>query len=188
MAIKNIFSIPIYKYSLETSKINPAIEKYLKGIKYKDFKSPWFDNLLTTIYRQGTVLSDIEPLQYEVYQHCNLFLKGLNLSPKRLKLEDSWFNFYEKDHFQYAHSHVGTLTSEPCLSGVYFHSTNGKDGDLVFNNVNNQYINSPLHEPFYPISPKEGDLIIFPSYLVHHVNPNLTEHLRISISFNITCD
>jgi len=31
---------------------------------------------------------------------------------------------------------------------------------------------------------KEGDLIIFPSYLKHYVEPNLNKKERISISFN----
>ena len=35
------------------------------------------------------------------------------------------------------------------------------------------------------ITPKEGGLIIFPSFLEHYVEPNLTHEPRISISFNI---
>ena len=32
---------------------------------------------------------------------------------------------------------------------------------------------------------KEGDMIIFPSWLEHYVSPNMSEDKRISISFNM---
>ena len=35
------------------------------------------------------------------------------------------------------------------------------------------------------ISPKEGALVLFPSYLDHSVNENLSNEERIVISFNI---
>ena len=35
------------------------------------------------------------------------------------------------------------------------------------------------------IMPRSGLLILFPSFLPHSVNPNLSEEERISISFNI---
>ena len=35
------------------------------------------------------------------------------------------------------------------------------------------------------INPSEGDLLIFPSYLMHAVNRNLSNDDRIVISFNI---
>ena len=35
------------------------------------------------------------------------------------------------------------------------------------------------------IEPKEGDLLIFPSYLYHSVGKNLSSEDRIIISFNV---
>ena len=35
------------------------------------------------------------------------------------------------------------------------------------------------------ITPKEGDLLIFPAYLYHAVSENLSEEDRIIISFNV---
>ena len=40
-------------------------------------------------------------------------------------------------------------------------------------------------KPYY-IEPKEGRLVIFPSWMSHQVTPNFTNEDRISYSFNIT--
>lgn len=37
----------------------------------------------------------------------------------------------------------------------------------------------------YPIDPAPGACILFPSWLEHYVEPNKTQHTRISISFNL---
>ena len=36
------------------------------------------------------------------------------------------------------------------------------------------------------ITPKAGTLVLFPSYLEHKVNPNLSNEERIVISFNVS--
>ena len=48
-------------------------------------------------------------------------------------------------------------------------------------------INSPnfLNAQVNSVSPKEGGLVLFPSYLDHSVNENLSNEERIVISFNI---
>ena len=38
------------------------------------------------------------------------------------------------------------------------------------------------------IKPEDGLLVLFPSYLEHSVNPNLSNSKRIVISFNITLE
>ena len=61
---------------------------------------------------------------------------------------------------------------DPRPAPVYFHPTSNKPNEL------NAMVNS--------ITPKEGLLVLFPSYLEHSVNPNLSDNERIVISFNIS--
>ena len=42
-----------------------------------------------------------------------------------------------------------------------------------------------LNAQVHGITPKEGGLILFPSYVDHSVNENLSNEERIVISFNI---
>ena len=60
---------------------------------------------------------------------------------------------------------------DPRPAPVYFHP-NAKSPNLL-----NAQVNS--------VSPKEGLLVLFPSYLDHSVNKNLSNEERIVISFNI---
>ena len=80
------------------------------------------------------------------------------------------------------------------ISGAYYVRAPKKSGDIVF------YDPRPAPVYTYPkalkpnllnaqingINPKEGVLVLFPSYLDHSVNENLSNEERIVISFNIT--
>ena len=80
------------------------------------------------------------------------------------------------------------------ISGAYYVRAPKNSGDIVF------YDPRPAPVYTYPkaknpnllnaqvngISPKEGALVLFPSYLDHSVNENLSDKERIVISFNIS--
>ena len=80
------------------------------------------------------------------------------------------------------------------ISGAYYVRAPKSSGDIVF------YDPRPAPVYTYPkaqkpnllnaqvngISPKEGALVLFPSYLDHSVNENLSNEERIVISFNIS--
>tara|TARA_B100000575_G_C23106866_1_gene638951 strand:+ start:1014 stop:1610 length:597 start_codon:yes stop_codon:yes gene_type:complete len=79
------------------------------------------------------------------------------------------------------------------ISGAYYVRAPINSGDIVFydprpapvyshpNVVNPNILNAEVNS----ISPKEGALVLFPSYLDHSVNENLSDNERIVISFNI---
>ena len=80
------------------------------------------------------------------------------------------------------------------ISGAYYVRAPKNSGDIIFydprpapvytypNAVNPNLLNAQVNG----ISPKEGALVLFPSYLDHSVNENLSNEERIVISFNIT--
>jgi len=43
-----------------------------------------------------------------------------------------------------------------------------------------------LLKELLPITPREGDLMLWPAYLDHFVEPSNSDEERISISFDIT--
>ena len=79
------------------------------------------------------------------------------------------------------------------ISGAYYVRAPLNSGDIVFydprpapvyshpNVVDSNILNAQVKS----ISPKEGALVLFPSYLDHSVNENLSNDERIVISFNI---
>ena len=79
------------------------------------------------------------------------------------------------------------------ISGAYYVRAPINSGDIVFYdprpapvyshpNVTNPNI---LNAQVNGVSPKEGALVLFPSYLDHSVNENKSDEERIVISFNI---
>ena len=80
------------------------------------------------------------------------------------------------------------------ISGAYYVRAPKNSGDIVFYDprpapiytypkaVNPNLLNAQVNG----ISPKEGALVLFPSYLDHSVNENLSNEERIVISFNIS--
>ena len=80
------------------------------------------------------------------------------------------------------------------ISGAYYVRAPNNCGDIVFYDprpaavfsyptaISSNFLNAQVNG----ISPKEGGLILFPSYVDHSVNENLSENERIVISFNIT--
>ena len=85
------------------------------------------------------------------------------------------------------------IHSNSYISAAYYVKAPEKCGDIVFydprqsrlvrkpkisklNNLNGEEVN---------IKPTDGLLVLFPSYLYHSVNENLSNEERIVISFNV---
>ena len=80
------------------------------------------------------------------------------------------------------------------ISGAYYVRAPKNSGDIVFYDprpapvytypkaLNPNLLNAQVNG----INPKEGALVLFPSYLDHSVNENLSNEERIVISFNIS--
>ena len=78
---------------------------------------------------------------------------------------DIWINYSYKGNSNPVHDHKGTC------SGVIYYSN--KDTPTIFNDDNIKF------------NGRKGDMIIFPSYLKHHVEKQEDESERITFAFNI---
>ena len=108
---------------------------------------------------------------------CDLIIdthKTLNPNPNII-LKSLWINILSFTNFNTLHTHGENGDSH--YSGVIYLKVPPNSGNIVFNN--------PLSiSQNYPITPLEGDIFFFPSFLPHYVEPNLSQEDRISISFN----
>ena len=115
---------------------------------------------------------------------------------------EMWGSKYTKGHYQGIHNHVD---NGELFSFVYFAKYDpSKDADLIFvkdmtmANANgyltteiNEYKELEDHPAFsnhVSLDVKEGDLVIFPSYLDHFVEEQKTEGPRITIAGNLYKD
>ena len=72
---------------------------------------------------------------------------------------------------------------------MYIHADSSEQGDIEFIDTHTKVVANFPHSPrtpcSFPIEPKTGKLILFPSGLMHMVAPNVTPNERYSISFNM---
>lgn len=108
------------------------------------------------------------------------------MDPKLWQIE-LWANCNEQGHFNKAHDH---FRSGIVASGFYYVRCGGEDvgGETVFINQQscplNINLNVPLQSPEFRVTPVDGTMYIFPSWLGHRVLPYRGETTRISLAFN----
>jgi uncharacterized protein (TIGR02466 family) len=150
----------------------------------------------------GWQSNDLDLRTSELSTLFGLIAISLNNVHKELQLKDSkmqvisniWANINDRGSFNVPHLHAFS-----CFSGVYYVKGNEKSGSLKFKNPNlpleyaihNNDIETPngFNSGSWKIIPEPGKLVIFPSWLLHYVEPSQSDEDRISISFNsITVD
>lgn len=95
------------------------------------------------------------------------------------KIQNMWANVNQKGSFNYHHIHEGYL------SGVFYLKVPKNSGRLIFTNPCIRSEMHPIKNKNYPVNPEPFACIVFPSWLEHYVEPNMSDDYRVSISFNI---
>ena len=104
-------------------------------------------------------------------------------------ITEAWININQKGHFNYSHDHPGSL-----FSAVYYVKGGADKGELEFKTpiaphtytISNEMVGgfNAFTGHAMVIPPVTGDLLIFPSWLLHRVNMSQSEEDRISNAFN----
>jgi uncharacterized protein (TIGR02466 family) len=100
-----------------------------------------------------------------------------------------WANINPPGGYNAPHIHANSL-----FSGVYYIKAPENSGQLVCSDPRpGVQLNMPTRKKGQPqkhlwrevhLQPQEGRIIMFPFYLWHCVEPNLSNDIRISVSFN----
>jgi uncharacterized protein (TIGR02466 family) len=107
-------------------------------------------------------------------------------------LGNAWININRKDALNTVHNHANSV-----LSGCIYLKTPENCGCLTLEkNFNEKFIfqsygrlkeeqqSSLMFSEAVDLTVQEGDVLVFPAHVLHHVQPNKSEEERISISFN----
>lgn len=115
-------------------------------------------------------------------------LRFLRIGMDELEVTACWANVLARGASHKMHSHPNNF-----LSGVYYVRTYPGADTINFHDPRNQ--TSVIRPPVVELSAENtdqavvqvtnGTMLMFPSYLHHSVDPNLSEVERISISFNM---
>ena len=126
----------------------------------------------------------------EISQNIESAIKdmGWDLEIQIVKITGMWSIINDKDAFNEKHHHGNSA-----LSAAYYVKAEKNAGNIVlfdprqanvFHHPSSKDVNN-LNAQVQSVTPKAGTLVLFPSYLEHKVNPNLSNEERIVISFNV---
>jgi uncharacterized protein (TIGR02466 family) len=187
MPVELWWPTPIY-YSLfdepddSQSAISAEIDAAIGSVT---LNTPWTQAKMTSSFsyeNRNMFLDNTPKLKNYVIKHVKNYFADADLF-----IAESWINVGGKDSYQEPHEHLFSF-----ISGCYYHKTSTSDGDIVFN-CNDKLLRQLMkrsnksYNDLIRYSPQVGKIILFPSYLTHHVNINQTDDERISVAFNIMC-
>ena len=107
-------------------------------------------------------------------------------------LQNSWVVKHKSNDWGQPHSHGNSL-----LSGVYYLNTDNQSGNILlhkpgsYTNVFHQSTRLPFDEvdnincETWNIKPNNGDILLFPSHLVHSIEKNKSNIIRYALAFNL---
>ena len=113
---------------------------------------------------------------------------GWEYNAEKVNIAVMWSIINKKGSYNIQHNHPNAF-----LSAAYYLQTSETSGSINFfdprEQKNTRYPKiknfTELSAAVVKFEPKEGDLLLFPSYLYHSVDENLSDQDRIIISFNV---
>lgn len=192
MIITEMGSIPLFCSNL---KLDSEKELDIKNFinKYKNKKGRTLSNV--NGYQSENIPHDLEKsvffnfLKDSINYYVNIFSKEVLQIKKELKLGNIWLNINKYKDYNDYHVHPGAI-----VSGSFYINTFKDCGGIKFYINDNiplyleekQIINyNKFNSSRFTCIPNKFDLILFPSWIFHSVNPNMDKKKeRISISFN----
>ena len=123
-------------------------------------------------------------------EQAELYLKELTNKQVDLYLQKSWVNNINKYEFNTPHDHCDNT-----VIAVYYINAPHNSGDLLLHDPRgaNSFVsqfelnNSGTKvsgRSYYRIKAETGSLVLFPSYIVHSVEPNMSDEIRRSLAIN----
>jgi len=187
-----IFPTPVWTSIIANHKqINEKMFSYIKSIQSSDPVGKLKSNLKGW-HSENFNLEDKEPKFFldSISTSLNESLNdmGWDLKKSEVKVTAMWSIINHKNTSNARHIHPNNY-----ISAAYYLKAPENSGNINFHDPRSaNAIRFPtalnankLNSNIFSVQPKEGLLVLFPSYIHHSVNINNSEDERIVISFNI---
>ncbi len=133
-------------------------------------------------------------LKNKIYDSLEIIHRNMKFSKShKFSISKSWINLNNNEAINSAHMHQGYV-----LSGVYYVKGNENNASLEFMTpiqaqpfvIKKEYIDeyNEFTSNIWNIPCREGNLVLFPSWLVHYAKNNKSDSDRISIAFDVTLE
>ena len=189
-----LFPEPIFKYKFnDYQNFNEKLGKYIYDLHEKDKKGIQRSNR-GGWHSENFKLSEPNSIQQKFAQEVQKYIlnafqnMGWRIKDKNIRLKEMWAIINKKNNFNVIHTHPNCY-----LSAAYYVKAPINCGkfEIEHPNIAKKYAypevetRNELNLEVASIEIKEGDLLLFPSYLPHKVSQNFSDEDRIVISFNV---
>jgi hypothetical protein len=170
---QNLFGTPLWSFDLYDNKFCQTISSEVSQYKFNEniFDKPGEG----VLYLKQFIRNEVESISEEYDWQPNYMRGRVNIIEP---------NGNDTPHFH----HLAMMV------GVYYVSVEDNQGDILLHDPrgavrwrDNQVVNDTYKKgrTYHRITPHTGMLLLFPNYLVHSVETNLTNKPRISIAIEI---
>ena len=186
------FSTPVWTSRIDSyNEINQEILVYIKNLQKNDNEGVIKSNVNGWHSKNFNMRDDIPKKFVSIilpYIKKTIDDMGWDMEKQTIRISNMWAIINKGGASNSRHHHGNSA-----LSAAYYVKAPKNSGDIVFydprpapvySHPSSKKPNS-LNAMVNSISPFEGGLILFPSYLDHSVNENISNEERIVISFNI---
>jgi uncharacterized protein (TIGR02466 family) len=171
-----LFSKPIFKTSLDVSSLDLS-------------KVEWTENYNNCISKSQNILEqpEFEKISQASFDGvCEYFYGIMRANQKaEIAITESWLNKTEKGQIHHRHYHPNSI-----FSAIVYLDSEGESGQTKFITSEYQTIEYDIDESnlynskSWSITPKVGDMLIFPSSVEHMVTEYQGNTPRVTLSFN----
>ena len=189
------FSTPIWVSKIDNYEIiNEEMFNYITSLQKQDPQGIIKSNFKGW-HSKDFNLKENEPAKFisNISKNINNALNDMNwdLTSQFVKITNMWSIVNEGGALNQKHHH-----SNSDISAAYYVSAFENCGDIVFYDprparvYKSTVAKAPntLNATINSVKPESGLLVLFPSYLEHSVNQNLSNKKRMVISFNLSLE
>lgn len=187
----SVFSVSLWENEFPDFDLKK--QKFLNAVnEYRQENPEGESKYSVNGYQSPEFLHTKEDLRCLFEHICSVAEKAsnqLNFSKNTVCITGSWVNFNEnRQTIISPHNH------EDIFTGVFYLNAPEKSGKLCLINpsINSLWEGKKLSEEkdkftseILKVEPKEGMILLWPSYVNHYVEPNNHDDVRISISFRV---
>jgi uncharacterized protein (TIGR02466 family) len=182
--INSIFPTPIYTSKLDRKLTNKELS-FIDKTKLDIYKNEGNVTSNDNNILNNKAFKDLkEELNLRVQDYFNKIIStSNNVTPY---ITQSWLNYTETNQYHHKHVHPNSL-----ISGVFYINCHEEHDKIKFFNDNYKTIKLEIKDwnmwnsESWWFSVKTGDIILFPSSLIHMVETKQGDNTRISLAFNV---
>ena len=183
--VHSLFATPAY-----FSELNRELTKK-ELLKVDNLKKDSHKNVGNITSNNNYVLNlkEFKDIKNEIDLRIKDYFEKVICSSNNLKpyITQSWLNYTNKNEYHHKHAHPNSF-----VSGILYINCNKEYDKIKYFKSDDYQTLKPKVKEFniynsdnWWFSVKTGDIVLFPSSLVHMVEPKKGDNTRISLSFNI---